>query len=57
MIHPPKKKKRCLKTSIDKRIHNWGFLLYEDKLNFVFFYQYSTLNTFVLNILAEKCLK
>ena len=50
---PPK---MCLKTNIDKRIHNSGFLLYAEDLNFIFFHKRSTSYTFVLKILAEMCL-
>ena len=47
----------CMKTNTDKGIHNFGLLLYSENLNVVFFYQYSTENTFVLEILAEMCHK
>ena len=45
---PPSPSKMCLKTNIDKRIYNLGFLLYTENLNVVIFHQYSTSNTFVL---------
>ena len=52
-FHP----KMWLKTTIDERIHNFGVLLYAEKLNVVFLNQYSTSNTFVLKRLEQMCLK
>ena len=49
--------KKICEDKIDKRIRKLGFLLYAENLNFVFFHQYSTSNTFVLKIFAEMSLK
>ena len=43
----------CLKTNIDKRIHNFGFQLYAVNLNDAFFHKYSTSSMYVVKILAE----
>ena len=51
-ISPPHK--MGLKTNIIKEYITWVHLLYEENLNYVFFHQYSTSNTFVLK---KGCVK
>ena len=47
----------CLKTNIDERMQNLGFVFYAENLIFVFFHQYLSSNTIILKILAEVIVK